>query len=237
MTYEIACQDRPDLFTKCLETELTKTEATILLKSKELEFLNTTIIQTLFNLKTEFPLLVAELESLLKEIAAKKQKTVDFQSFEPLTETEKVDALPLPKITIKKHLGIKIKTVYRRIVRLCHPDRTKDLELHRYFISAKQFYETNDVSNLLLVETALKKYINTRSVKVLLDSLLETKLASKRVELASVNSYLENTKDSVLYKAICKSNEGTVGDLHRFYKKSLADKIRAAQKTLLYSFL
>ncbi len=188
--FSLALLETTDIFTKSLEEALSKADAKIQDKNKELDYLNTLIVRKLFDLKDKFPELSAELTSLLKVLSLTTSKKVYFTSFEPLTETEGVSVVKKLKVFSKKNLGKKIKLAYRRVVQLCHPDKNSAKDLVEYFLSAKKFYELNDIESLLILEIQLKSFINIKSAKILLETLLKTMLTSKRQEIANLDAYI-----------------------------------------------
>lgn len=64
--FSLALLETPDIFTKSLEKAVSKANAKIQDKNKELDYLNTLIVRKLFDLKDKFPELSAELTSLLR---------------------------------------------------------------------------------------------------------------------------------------------------------------------------
>ena len=86
---------------------------------------------------------------------------------------------PKPKIdinTISENDKIKIKKVYRDIVKLTHPDKVEDQELNLLYIEAKEAYEILDFIELCFIAKGLKIHIKLKLEETkLLTALIESK--------------------------------------------------------------
>lgn len=94
---------------------------------------------------------------------------------------------------IKKKLH-KIKKLWQRIAHRTHPDRTKDTELHKLFIAAKEYYVSDNLEGL----ERIWKIINGKASSIL-DRLLK-RLHDELQELEVVQKMLDDTLKSEDYE-------------------------------------
>lgn len=108
----------------------------------------------------------------LSVIEPSKIKQVDNQ---PQPDKHKL----LPKVnseTLSHNEKVKLKKIYRDIVKLTHPDKVEDEELNETYITAKNAYEQYDLFELYFIGKSLKIYFKlTLEETRILNELIEVK--------------------------------------------------------------
>jgi len=108
----------------------------------------------------------------LSVIEPSKIKPIDNQ---PQSDKHKL----LPKVnseTLSHNEKIKLKKIYREIVKLTHPDKIEDEELNETYITAKNAYEQYDLFELYFIGKSLKIHFKlTLEETRILNELIEVK--------------------------------------------------------------
>lgn len=108
----------------------------------------------------------------LSIIDPSKIKQVDNQ---PQPDKHKI----LPKINselLSHNEKVKLKKIYREIVKLTHPDKVEDEKLNETYINAKNAYEQYDLFELYFISKSLKIYFKlTLEETRILNELIEVK--------------------------------------------------------------
>jgi hypothetical protein len=98
----------------------------------------------------------------------------------------------------------KIKKIYKEISKICHPDKTSDINLNEMYIQAKLLYEKNDLLGLITVAQKLSLNFEIEENDV---SILKRTLADKKSKLLKIegtflwlwaNSSTEEEKESII---------------------------------------
>jgi hypothetical protein len=121
------------------------------------------------------------------------------------TSAKKVE----PKININEidnNTKVKLKKIYREIVKLTHPDKVDSEELKDLYIQAKEAYESFDLFELYFIGKSLKLSfkLTLEETKILNDLIEFKKNEIKQLESSFVwvwlNSESEVEKNMVIYK-------------------------------------
>lgn len=125
----------------------------------------------------------------LKEINEKRcEMGVEPKIDTPLTKEEKDLKKETDKIEVNRETRKKIKNLYRKIVKLTHPDKTKSEKLINTYIKSKKYYEQNNLLELYLICIELEIKIDLSDFKI--EELLKS-VEKKRMELQKLEkSYL-----------------------------------------------
>jgi 2,3-bisphosphoglycerate-independent phosphoglycerate mutase len=157
-----------------------------LIKSNEQEFLK------LVNDNLEQ---VGEDELKPKDVGGQKQ----VKKIEPMIKPEDVD----------NNTKVKVKKIYRQIVKLTHPDKTSDIELNDLYIQSKEAYECFDLFELYFIAKTLK--INFK-LTLSETNILNTLTQHKKDEIKKLQS-------SFIWLWINANNEEEKNDLVQKFLK------------------
>lgn len=106
----------------------------------------------------------------------------------PLTKEEKEVKKEEKKIEVDRETKKKIKDLYRKIVKITHPDKTNSEKLVNLYIKAKKYYEQNNLLELYMICIDLNIIIDLNEFKM--EELLKS-VQKKRIELENLEkSYL-----------------------------------------------
>lgn len=106
----------------------------------------------------------------------------------PLTKEEKDIKKEEKKIEVNRETKKKIKDLYRKIVKITHPDKTNSEKLVNIYINAKKYYEQNNLLELYMICIDLNIIIDLNDFKM--EELIKS-VEKKRIELENLEkSYL-----------------------------------------------
>jgi tRNA U34 5-carboxymethylaminomethyl modifying GTPase MnmE/TrmE len=106
----------------------------------------------------------------------------------PITKEELDIKKEENSIEVNQETRKKIKNLYRKIVKLTHPDKTKSEKLINTYIKSKKYYEQNNLLELYLICIELEIKIDLSDFKI--EELLKS-VEKKRMELQKLEkSYL-----------------------------------------------
>lgn len=107
----------------------------------------------------------------------------------PLTGDGQFDRTDkINKIEVNEEELLKIKNIFRSIVKLCHPDKTTDEKLIKIYSEAQKAYEGNDLLTLYKLAKKLNIDVDIDENNIL---LLQRIVDEKKKEIRSVyNSFL-----------------------------------------------
>ena len=145
--------------------------------------------------------------TFLKEINEKRREMgIEPKIDTPLTKEEKELKKEESKIEVNRETRRKIKELYRKIVKITHPDKTNTEKLVNLYIKAKQYYEQNNLLELYMICIELDIKIDLSDFKI--EELLKS-VEKKRMELQNIEkSYLwmwVKTENDVEKEKIIKS--------------------------------
>jgi len=103
----------------------------------------------------------------------------------PLTKEEKEVKKEEKKIEVNRETKKKIKDLYRKIVKITHPDKTNSEKLVNLYIKAKKYYEQNNLLELYMICIDLNIIIDLSDFKM--EELIKS-VEKKRVELENIES-------------------------------------------------
>jgi len=92
------------------------------------------------------------IEFITVEAAYKAANNLD--TVEPMDNPKVKDKDDEPSVTKKKK---KTKTVFAKIAKKCHPDKTDNTEFHTFFNIAKQYYERDQLDQLVILLSIINK--------------------------------------------------------------------------------
>lgn len=132
---------------------------------------------------------------------------------EPKTKQEPTSKKVEPKIDISgvsENTKVRIKKIYRNIVKVTHPDKVNSEELKELYVEATEAYEAYDIFELCFISKKL-------NIKVKL-SLEETKTLNELIE--SKKDDIKKIESSFIWLWINASNESEKNELvDRFINK------------------
>lgn len=99
--------------------------------------------------------------------------------------------------TVSENTKVKIKKIYREIVKRTHPDKVQSIELNELYIKATEYYVTYDVFELYFISKTL-------NIKIKL-SLDETHTLNKLIELKK--SELKKIETSFIWLWLNSQND------------------------------
>jgi hypothetical protein len=127
------------------------------------------------------------------------------ESIPPQTgNTENRTSNKNPIIEVTKDEEIKIKHIFRNIVKICHPDKTEDQELIDLFSEAQKAYDENDLLTLYRISQKLNIEVDLdeNNITLLKRIVEEKKKTIKNVEGSYlwlwVNSKTEEEKMNLI---------------------------------------
>jgi hypothetical protein len=83
------------------------------------------------------------------------------------------------------------KTIYRKICRLTHPDKVKNIKLNKYFLTAKRLYKKNDLNGLTeLYELIILE--NTKMSEINDLEIIQSKIEKAKLDLLKNKNQLLN---------------------------------------------
>lgn len=104
------------------------------------------------------------------------------------TDEERAVEKEKEKIEVNRETRKKIKDLYRKIVKITHPDKTNSEKLINHYINAKKYYEQNNLLELYLICIDLSIKVDLSDFKM--EELVKS-IEKKRSELNAVKkSYL-----------------------------------------------
>jgi polyhydroxyalkanoate synthesis regulator phasin len=97
-----------------------------------------------------------KLDDILEQIKKKQQQEIEISEAEPenqetdIVDREDVDELPDIEeiVDVDDSTSLKIRQLYRSIVKLTHPDRIKDPILNELYVQSTKYYDEKDLHNL-----------------------------------------------------------------------------------------
>lgn len=91
-------------------------------------------------------------QSFLSSINEKrKEMGVEYKESQTINNKEKKQKEEEKIIEVNRETRRKIKDIFRKIVKLTHPDKTNSEKLVNIYIKAKKFYEQNNLLELYLI--------------------------------------------------------------------------------------
>lgn len=122
--------------------------------------------------------------NFLKEINKYREKLdKPIKEVSQKTENNKKEVIEVNRETKRK-----IKNIYRKIVKITHPDKTNSQKLHEIHAKAKNYYEENNLLGLYLIcmDLNIKVDLNELNVEELKESINKKRKKLEELE----NSYL-----------------------------------------------
>jgi hypothetical protein len=89
------------------------------------------------------------------------------------------------KIQVSEEEEIKIKSIFRSIAKICHPDKTTDEELIKIYSDAQKAYDENDLLTLYKISKSLNIEVNLDENNIF---LLQRIVDEKKKQIKSVES-------------------------------------------------
>lgn len=118
----------------------------------------------------------------MKEVQAKKtpeQREAELKNTPPPPPNEE-EIKPKDVFDVSEEELVKIKSIYREIVKVCHPDKTGNEEYINEYMLAKEAYEKNDLLTLYTISMKLNILVDIDENNVF---LLKRNIEQKRKEL------------------------------------------------------
>ena len=148
----------------------------------------------------------------LKKINDKRVELgIDPKDEKPITEEQKEIEKKEDKIEVNRETRRKIKDLYRKIVKITHPDKTNSEKLLNHYINAKKYYEQNNLLEIYLICINLNIDVDLGDFNI--DDLIKS-IEKKKIELENikksylwmwVNSETEEGKDDIVKLFISKN--------------------------------
>lgn len=119
----------------------------------------------------------------MKEVQAKKtpeQREAELKNIQPPPPPEDEEIKPKDVSDVSEEELVKIKSIYREIVKVCHPDKSGSEEYINEYLLAKEAYEKNDLLTLYTISMKLNILVDIDENNVF---LLKRNIEQKRKEL------------------------------------------------------
>lgn len=128
-----------------------------------------------------------------------------------LNESNVNNPKPEPKLKdefVSNNDKVKMKKIYREIVKLTHPDRVENKELNDIYLSATIAYDQYDLFELYLIATSLKIHFKL--------TLEETKILNELIEIKKQD--ITKLENSFVWLWINSSDDLKMGVVDSFIK-------------------
>jgi hypothetical protein len=121
----------------------------------------------------------------LKKINDRRDEMGIPPKINPTLTNEEKNIKKEEKIEVNSETKKKIKDIYRKIVKITHPDKTHSEKLISLYIKSKKYYEQNNLLELYLICIDLNIVIDVSDFKM--EELIKS-VEKKRVELEKIES-------------------------------------------------
>jgi hypothetical protein len=142
------------------------------------------------------------------KLISEKLNEIDKENLKEKNEEELIQSKNLePKLKLNEidnNTKVKLKKIYRNIVKLTHPDKTTDKELNQLYIEAREAYESYDLFELYFIAKKINLNVKlTISETNILNELIEYKKNEIKALESSfvwawINARNEEEKEAIL---------------------------------------
>ncbi len=123
----------------------------------------------------------------------------------------------------------KVKRLYGRISRKCHPDRTRDKVLHDLFQLGKQFYDENDLGGMKQLWKSIAVYLKAQRRPDWLREHMKMRKQNLMTELTNISVRLAEEKNSVGWQYVQMIARGEMAVAKSGYQGLMIQRINNLQ--------